>query len=132
MLIPDPSAHTVVVGLGLGDEGKGTMIDALARRGSRPATVVRFNGGPQAAHHVVLPDGRFHCFSQFGSATLAGGHTHLSRFVAIEPLSMRREAEVLATLGVSSPLSRITLDAHSVVVTPFHKLVNRLQETARG
>ena len=52
----------VIAGLGYGDEGKGTTVDWLARRyaptlRTSRTTVVRYNGGAQAAHNVVLPDG---------------------------------------------------------------------------
>ncbi|HEX6930747.1 MAG TPA: adenylosuccinate synthetase, partial [Streptosporangiaceae bacterium] len=46
--------HVIVADLGFGDSGKGTVVDWLcARRGAR--TVVRFNGGAQAAHNVITP-----------------------------------------------------------------------------
>ena len=60
------SSSTIVVGLGFGDEGKGTIVDALTHKHDF-RTIVRFNGGPQAAHHVVKKDGTWHCFSQFAS-----------------------------------------------------------------
>ena len=64
---------TMVVGLGNGDEGKGSLVDHLVRKeGVRH--VVRFNGGAQALHHVVDGD-RMHGFSQFGAGTLAGAET---------------------------------------------------------
>ena len=56
----------VVVGLGFGDEGKGSIVDALTQK-KETKTIVRFNGGPQAAHHVVRDNGAWHCFSQFSS-----------------------------------------------------------------
>ena len=59
----------IVIGLGYGDEGKGSWVDYLVREHSIEY-VVRFNGGSQAAHHIVSPDGLFHCFAQFGSGTL--------------------------------------------------------------
>ena len=50
------SQAVMVVGLGFGDEGKGGMVDFLSRE--LPVhTVVRFNGGVQAAHSVYTPDG---------------------------------------------------------------------------
>ena len=70
-----------VVDLGFGDSGKGTMIDYLARR-HEADMVVRFNGGPQAGHNVVLPDGRHHTFSQFGSGSFVPGvRTLLSHYM---------------------------------------------------
>ncbi len=65
-----PHAH-VVAGLFFGDEGKGTAVDFLVRH-YRAGLVVRYNGACQAAHHVVLPDGRTHRFSQFGAGYFAG------------------------------------------------------------
>ncbi len=53
----------IVVDLGFGDAGKGIVTDALVRDlGAR--AVVRFNGGAQAGHNVVSPDGR-HYFPAF-------------------------------------------------------------------
>ena len=69
----------LLAGLGFGDEGKGTVTDYLVRTHSAKM-VVRYNGGAQAAHNVVLPDGRHHTFAQFGSGTFVPGvRTHLSR-----------------------------------------------------
>lgn len=123
----------VVAGLGLGDEGKGSFVDAWVRRQSRPGWVVRYNGGPQAAHHVVLADGRSHCFAQLGAGMLQPGtKTLLSPYMLVEPLALLREARQLTRLGVVEPLSRTTLSTRSVVVTPFHKLLGRLRELSRG
>jgi adenylosuccinate synthase len=129
----DASDRIAVVGLGFGDEGKGSVVDALARRLGASA-VVRFNGGPQAAHHVVTPDLRTHCFSQLGAALLASPsvHSFSGPRVLVEPLSLLREAEALASLGAPNPLPRLHLDERSVVVTPFHRLMNRAAEIARG
>ena len=73
----------IVVGLGFGDEGKGATVDALAKelieQGEPKPLVIRFSGGPQAAHNVYSDAGAHHTFSQFGSATLRGCFTLLSR-----------------------------------------------------
>jgi len=122
----------VVTGLGFGDEGKGATVDALVRR-LGIELVVRHNGGPQAAHHVVREDGGVHCFAQFGSGTLVPGvRTHLARDMLVEPLALGREAAALARLGIAAPLERLTIDPGCVVVTPFHRLIGRMQELARG
>lgn len=127
----------LIAGLAFGDEGKGTTVDFLGRRAlaeaGRPPLVVRYNGGPQAAHHVVNEQGQSHCFAQFGSATLIpGARTLLSRYMLVEPLALFREAEALLRLGLASPLGGLSLDRRCVVVTPFHRLINRMQEVARG
>lgn len=122
----------LVVGLGLGDEGKGSVVDALVRRHGA-SSVVRFNGGPQAAHHVVSPEGQLHCFSQFGAGTLVPGvRTHLARFLAVDPLALAREDAALRALGVDDAMARLSVDPRCVVVTPVHRALNRLRELTRG
>ncbi|WP_238412139.1 adenylosuccinate synthetase [Saccharothrix deserti] len=122
--------HIIVVGLGFGDEGKGAVVDALCHDG--PVTsVIRFNGGAQAAHNVVVDD-RHHTFSQFGSGTLAGVPTHLSRHVLVEPIALARESRELETLGVADPLRLVSIDADALLTTPIHVSANRAREDARG
>jgi adenylosuccinate synthase len=127
--------HVVVVDLGYGDAGKGTVVDWLcSRESSRPVhAVVRFNGGAQAAHHVVTRDGRCHAFAQFGAGTFTPGvRTHLSRFVLVDPLAVAAEAAHLASLGVPAPLELLTVDRDALLATPYHQAANRARELARG
>jgi adenylosuccinate synthase len=122
----------VVVDLGFGDAGKGSLVDYYVRRHGAH-TVVRFNGGAQAAHHVVTPEGRQHTFAQFGSGTLVPGvRTHLSRYMLVDPLALLAEERHLRAVGVSDAWARLTIDPGAVVVTPFQRAANRLRELARG
>lgn len=121
----------LVVDLGFGDSGKGTMVDYLVRR-YEADLVVRFNGGPQAGHNVVLPDGRHHTFAQFGCGSFVPGvQTLLSRFMLIEPYAMLNEASHLQSLGVSDILSRTVIDERCLVITPPQQIANRIGERAR-
>ena len=122
----------LVVDLAYGDSGKGTVVDHLVRR-EGAATVVRFNGGPQAAHTVVTADGRTHTFSQFGSGSfVAGVATVLSRHVLIEPYALANEAAALAGNGAADAVGRLSVDPRCVVITPANRAANRLRERARG
>lgn len=122
-------ALRVVLGLGFGDEGKGTMVDWLARRHAEPPLVVRFNGGPQAAHHVVV-DGRTHCFAQLGSASfIDGSRTHLAADMAVDLYALHGEAAALATHG---PTAQVTIDPRCLLVTPWHAILGRVREALRG
>jgi len=121
-----------VVDLCFGDSGKGTMVDFLVRRHAA-TLVVRFNGGPQAGHNVVLPDGRHHTFAQFGAGTFSPGvRTLLSRFTLIEPYALFNEADHLSALGVHDALSRLFIDERCLVITPPQQIANRLRERARA
>ena len=125
--------HVIVVDLGYGDAGKGSVVDWLcsASRGYR--TVVRFNGGAQAAHNVIRDDGRQHTFAQFGSGTFTPGvRTWLSRFMLVDPLALAAEAAHLASLGVTGALDLVTVDKDALLTTPYHRAANRARELARG
>jgi adenylosuccinate synthase len=128
-------SNYIVVDLGYGDAGKGTVVDWLCSpaSGQPIATVIRFNGGAQAAHNVVTADGRHHTFAQFGSGSFtAGVRTHLSRFVLVDPLALAAEAAHLADIGVSGALDRLTVDREALLTTPFHRAAGRAREVARG
>ncbi len=120
-----------VLGLGFGDEGKGTLVDFLTRAtGAR--IIVRWNGGPQAAHNVVSGD-LHHCFAQFGSGMLVSGtETVLAREMLVDPVALGREAHVLEGKGIENPLARLTIDPRCFLVLPFHKSINQMREIARG
>lgn len=123
----------MTVDLGFGDAGKGSVVDYLVREHDAH-TVVRYNGGAQAGHRVVTAGlaPQEHVFAQFGSGTLAGAATHLSRFMLLDPLAMLQEEQHLRTLGVADAFERTTIDAQALVITPFQRAVNRLKELARG
>ncbi|HQC71544.1 MAG TPA: adenylosuccinate synthetase [Candidatus Competibacteraceae bacterium] len=118
----------VVIGAQFGDEGKGRITDAHVTAGGA-RLVVRFNGGAQAGHTVVTPEGRRHVFGHVGSGALAGAPTYLSRFFVCNPLLFLREQAALAGLG-TQPV--VMVDARSPVTTPYDMLINQWLEQARG
>src|SRR5687768_6543349 len=120
----------IIIGALFGDEGKGLLTDYHAARFGSDVIVARFNGGAQAGHTVVLPDGRRHIFSHFGSGTLTGAATFLSRYFVSNPLLFLREAAELEAIGIASPV--IFADERAPVTTPYDMLINQWAETARG
>jgi adenylosuccinate synthase len=123
----------LVLGLGFGDEGKGTIVDWLARQAPSPPLVVRWNGGPQAAHHVVTDDGRVHCFAQLGSASFVdGARTHLGPEMVVDLYALHVEADVFGRIGGGDVLARVTVDPRCVLVTPWHAILGRVREAMRG
>ncbi len=115
----------VVIGAAYGDEGKGTVVDALT---SSDSLVVRFNGGSQAGHTVVNK-GRRHVFSTFGAGTFNGARTHLSRFFVFSPFEFLEESKQLRSLGLFPKLSA---SPQCLVTTPCDVSINTLVEEARG
>jgi adenylosuccinate synthase len=122
----------LVLGLGFGDEGKGLTVDFLCAQalaaGRRPL-VVRFNGGQQAGHTVVLADGRRHVFSGFGAGTLRGVPTYWSAACTFSPAPVLREYAALLALGTQP---RLLVDARCPVTTHYDVLYNRALEAERG
>ena len=115
--------HVIVVDLGYGDAGKGTIVDWLCAQSARDArdaaddrgrpvqAVVRFNGGAQAAHHVLGPGGETHAFAQFGSGTFSPGtRTFLSRFMLVDLFALVAEAERLTSFGITDPFGLLAID----------------------
>jgi len=121
----------ITVGLGFGDEGKGAAVDFLVRVHGA-GLVVRYSGGAQAGHNVVLPDGRRHSFSQFGAGTFAGASTWLGPRVILCPGTLGPEAAHLKALGVADPFSRLSAHPDCLLSTHYHVTANRLREVARG
>lgn len=119
----------VVVGTGFGDEGKGHLVDYFASEFGKDCTVVRFNGGAQAGHTVVSPDGKRHIFHHFSSGTLTGAKTYLSKFFVVNPILFRKEFDTLQKLGIS-PITYA--DQCCLVTTPYDMIINQILETNRG
>lgn len=120
---------SVVIGAHFGDEAKGLLTDYYAAQSGPGTVVARFNGGAQAGHTVVAPDGRRHVFSHVGAGSLAGAATYLSRFFMANPMVLLRELASLRAMGV---VPRISLDPACLVTTPWDVLINEMAESARG
>jgi len=122
----------IVVDLGFGDSGKGLLTDFLVRH-FEAGVVVRYNGGAQAGHNVVTPDGRHHTFSQFGSGAFNPYvKTYLSQHVVIHPKALLIEGDILEGKGVRDPFSHLRVSDQALVITPFHQAANRIREIVRG
>jgi adenylosuccinate synthase len=127
-----PAKFVSILGLGFGDCGKGLFTDYLCRH-LDAHTIVRFNGGAQAGHNVVLPDGRHHTFSQFGAGTFQPGvRTVLASPVVVHPGALLEENRFLKRVGVRDALARILIDGRCRVNTPYHQAAGRLREILRG
>lgn len=108
-----------VVGASFGDEGKGRTVDFICRETNGSKIVVRFCGGQQAGHGVMI-GGNTHVFSSFGSGTLRWVPTYISRYCTIDPISMMKELVVLENLGVGPKVNPgLYIDPKCPVTTPY-------------
>ena len=122
----------IVLDLGFGDAGKGLLTDYLVRQAAA-GVVVRYNGGAQAGHNVVTPDGRHHTFAQFGAGSFVPGvKTFLSRHVVVHPAALLVEGDILAEKDVPDAFARLRMSENALVITPFHQAANRIRELMRG
>lgn len=117
---------TAVIGANFGDEGKGLMTDYFS---SNDTLVVRYNGGAQAGHTVVTPEGKRHVFSHFGSGSFAGAATFLSRHFIINPMLWKKELKILQELGV---VPTLTYSNEAKLTLPYDMLINQEAEKSKG
>lgn len=103
------------------------MTDYLCSQGA--GMVVRFNGGAQAGHTVVTPDGKRHVFRHFGSGSFCGVPTFLSQFVVCNPVLFFKELEQLQALGITP---KVYAHPDCLVTTFADMLINQNLETKRG
>ena len=118
-----------VIGAGYGDEGKGLMTDYFSSQYDN-AVVIRSNGGAQAGHTVVTPEGQRHVFSHFGSGTLNGTPTYLSsHFVCNPTLFVKEHKAFVKEFGI---VPKIYVDQNCLITTPYDMLLNQTHEAMRG
>jgi len=123
----------VVVGANFGDEGKGLMTDYFCHELSKDGSVlnIRHNGGAQAGHTVVTPDGKRHVFSHFGAGSFVPHvATYLSRDFILNPILFCRELDHLKSEFGIEPKVYIHKDCR--ITTPYDMLINQVVERFRG
>ncbi len=117
----------VVVGSQWGDEGKGKVIDFLAREAD---VVIRGQGGNNAGHTVVVGDKKY-ALHLIPSGILNPSTVNLiGNGVVFDPEGFFKEIDQLAANGVDTSSIRVSDRAH--LIFPYHKEIDRLMEEARG
>src|SRR5215210_384865 len=106
---------TVICGLQWGDEGKGKATDLLARSVSH---VVRYQGGDNAGHTIVLGDDVFK-LHLVPSGVLYGHITPvIANGVVVNPRTLLEEMTMLEGRGIDTSRVRVSQSAH--VIMPYH------------
>lgn len=102
-----------IIDLGYGDGGKGKAVHRCCLNSEKESTiVVRFSGGQQAGHTVLLKNGVKHIHSSYPSGTLGGVSGYVSEHCTVNLPAMKKEWEILATKTYPvlciHPLAKIT------------------------
>jgi adenylosuccinate synthase len=125
---PDPRRPVdIAVGIQWGDEGKGRIVDLLARDYS---IVARFGGGDNAGHSIEVGETKL-ALHIVPSGVLVEGTTLLIGAGTVVSLrGLADELDTLAKLGVDT--SRVVVSARAHIVFPYHAALDRLLEKQRG
>ncbi len=117
----------VLVGAQWGDEGKGKATDAL---GSRVDYVVKFNGGNNAGHTVVVGQEKY-ALHLLPSGILTPGCTPvIGNGVVVDPAVLFTEIDALTERGVDC--SRLMVSASAHLIAPYHRTVDKVTERFLG
>ncbi|MEO8090677.1 MAG: adenylosuccinate synthase [Gemmatimonadales bacterium] len=118
----------VVVGAQWGDEGKGKLVDVLAERAD---FVVRYQGGANAGHTVVIGDSQF-ILRQIPSGILHRSVTCvIGNGVVLEPENLFAELDQLHARGIDTT-GRLFVSDRAHLVLPYHKLLDAASERSQN
>ncbi len=119
----------VVVGAQWGDEGKGKIVDIFTEHADM---VVRYGGGPNAGHTLVVGDERF-VVRLIPSGVLREQTTCvLAQGMAIDPMSLVTELDELAKRGLVRGGSSLVVSDRAHAILPYHVLIDGLREQRPG
>ncbi len=114
---------SAVVGLQWGDEGKGKLVDLLAPQFD---AVVRYNGGANAGHSVVVGGERYALHLIPSGILSPGVYAIVGNGVVVDPARLLEEMKILSDRGVD--VSKLVISDRAHVVMPYHKEEDALRE----
>lgn len=117
-----------VVGLQWGDEGKGKVVDILAEHSD---IVVRYGGGANAGHTVIVDDSRFALHLLPSGSVRPGPICVIANGVVIDPDVLLNEIDTLAQKGITLD-GRLLISENAHAVLDYHKREDQLRENALG
>jgi len=114
-----------VLGSQWGDEGKGRVVDYLAKRVD---IVARFQGGDNAGHTVVVGDQTFK-LHLLPSGVVTGKLSVIGNGVVVNPFTLVEEMDALESRGIKP---NIVVSDRAHMILPYHRLLDGLQERIKG
>ena len=117
-----------VIGLQWGDEGKGKVVDILAEKSD---IVVRYAGGANAGHTVMIDDQKFALHLMPSGAVRRDANCVIANGVVVDPEILIGEIEGLAGRSIDMT-GRLLVSENAHVVLDYHKMEDQLRENALG
>ncbi|MBO8137139.1 MAG: adenylosuccinate synthase [Desulfotomaculum sp.] len=117
----------VLVGAQWGDEGKGKVTDFLAEKAD---IVVRFQGGNNAGHTVVVDDEEFKLHLIPSGILYREKLCIIGNGVVIDPAVLHQELQSLADRGITT--AKLLIDNRAHVIMPYHRLLDEAEEEQKG
>jgi adenylosuccinate synthase len=121
-------SNVAVIGAQWGDEGKGKIIDWLANRAE---IVVRFQGGNNAGHTIVVGD-KTYKLSLLPSGVIQGKRSIIGNGVVVDPWSLIEEITRLKEAGIAVTPATLVLAENAVLVLPIHKELDAVRESSNS
>ncbi|MGE0224209.1 MAG: adenylosuccinate synthase [Acetobacteraceae bacterium] len=121
-------ANVAVIGAQWGDEGKGKVVDWLA---SRADVVVRFQGGHNAGHTLVVGNETYK-LSLLPSGLVRGKLGVIGNGVVIDPEALLAEIARVKAQGLTVTPETLRIAENAVLILPLHPALDRAREAARG
>ncbi len=121
-------AVSIVIGAQWGDEGKGKIIDNLSRKSD---LVVRFNGGNNAGHTVINQYGKFALHLIPSGICNKNSKVIIANGVVLDLAVLISEIEMIKKAGIN-PKKRLFISPRCHLIMPYHKLLDKLYEEAKG
>ena len=122
-------ANVAVVGAQWGDEGKGKIVDWLSERAD---VVVRFQGGHNAGHTLVIDDVTYKLSLLPSGVARPGKVSIIGNGVVIDPWALAAEIETLRAQGVLLNPDCLQVAENAALILPIHGQLDRAREAARG
>jgi adenylosuccinate synthase len=121
-------ANVTVVGAQWGDEGKGKIVDWLSNRAD---VVVRFQGGHNAGHTLVVGD-KTYKLSLLPSGVVQGKPSVIGNGVVVDPWALLAEIEKITGQGVEISPDILILADNAALILPVHRDLDGAREAAAG
>jgi len=122
-------SNLIVIGTQWGDEGKGKIVDLLS---SEADTIVRFQGGHNAGHTLVVGDKIFKLSLLPSGIIRENKIVVIGNGVVLDPWKLLEEIEQLSSRGIKIGSERLIISENTPLILPFHKDLDLLREKRAG